>query len=111
MRRGMRVWIALVVVAATARAASAGAGGIVLESYTGERPDDATRLLSPLLDELAKRGVVGGYDVVGRKYEAEVSRPTSSLEGLPPDFADRVERGHKAGIEGKFEGGGAQLPR
>ncbi len=99
----MRVWIALVVVAATAQAASAAPGGVVLESYTGDRPDDATRLLSPLLDELAKRGVVGGYDVVGRKYEAEVSRPTSSPEGLTPDFADRVERGHKAWIEGKFD--------
>ncbi len=99
----MRVRIALVVFAATVRAVGAAPGGIVLESYTGDRPDDATRLLSPLLDELAKRGVVGGYDVVGRKYEAEVSRSTLSIEGLTPDFADRIERGHKAWIEGRFD--------
>ena len=75
--------------------------GVVLESYTGPRPADANRLLSPVLDELASRGYVAGPDVVGRRFEQRVSRP-SSVGGLPGNFADQIDQGHKAYIAGRF---------
>jgi len=77
--------------------------GIVVESYTGARPENAGRLLGPVLEELATRGFAVGYDGVGRKFEGEVSRPGRSPAGMPGDFADAIERGHKAWIDGKFD--------
>lgn len=96
----------LVVIAVMLCAASASAApndGIVVESYTGRRPDDANRLLSPVLDELANRGYVAGPEVVGRRFEQRVSRPSVVQNGLPADFADQVDRGHKAWIAGQFD--------
>ena len=94
------IFLALFVVIGLAAEAKA-ADGIVLESYTGPRPEDANRLLSPVLDELASRGFVAGPDVVGRRFEQRVSRPSDGalLEG----FAEQVERGHKAWIGGRFD--------
>jgi hypothetical protein len=83
-------------------AVSAHAGGIVLESYTGERPADANRVLSPILDELATRGFSGG-DTLARTYDAQVSRPAQTPTGLPADFAAQVDRGFKAWVDGRFD--------
>ena len=84
-------------------ASAARAGGIVLESYVGARPDDAGELVHPLLDELGTRGFVSGFTAVGSKFESEVSRPAIVQQGLPLDFADQVERGHRAWVGGRFE--------
>lgn len=78
------------------------AQGIVLESYTGRRPDDMTRMLSPLHEELAGRGYTTG-DTLARRYETTVSRPAQAKDGMPSDFEDRIERGHKAWIAGRFD--------
>src|SRR5262245_58193393 len=78
------------------------ADGIVIERYVGQRPDDATRLLAPLHEALATRDFAAG-DAPGRKYEAAVSRAALTKTGLPPDFEDAVERGHKAWISGRFD--------
>ena len=83
-------------------AASARAGGIVLESYTGPRPPDAARLLSPILDELAARGFAGG-DTLARTYDAQVSRPAQTATGLPSDFAAQVDAGFKDWVNGQFD--------
>jgi len=77
--------------------------GIVIESYTGQRPGDANRLLSPVLDELANRGYVAGPEVVGRRFEQKVSRPSLVENGLSDAFAAQVEKGHKAWIAGRFD--------
>lgn len=90
----------LVLVAAAA--AQAQAGGIVLESYAGPRPDDAKDIVEKLQKELGPRGFIGGQ-VIGDKFESEVSRPPIVKQGLPLDFADRVEKGHKAWVGGRFE--------
>src|SRR5262245_4374428 len=94
-------WSSVILVMVAARAAIA--GGIVLESYTGPRPDDASRLVAPVLDELRGRGFVSGYEAVGSPFEKNVSRPAIVLQGLPIDFRERVERGEKAWISGKFD--------
>jgi hypothetical protein len=76
---------------------------IAIESYTGERPAEATRIVSPVLDELEKHGFAVGPEAVGRAFEAKVSLPPSGPEGLPNDFGDQIERGHREWIAGKFE--------
>jgi len=82
---------------------TATAGGpIVLESYTGAKPDGIDRLMSPLLDELANRGYLGGYEAVGRTFEARQSRASNLEPGLPADYAAQVDLGHRAWIAGRF---------
>jgi len=97
----MRV-VLVVLVVALASPQVAMAGPIVIESYTGKRPDDATQLLAPLHEELAGRGYTSG-DSLGRKYEARASRPATTPDGLAPDFESQVERGHKAWVAGRFD--------
>ncbi len=79
-----------------------GAGGIVLEAYTGQRAPDAQRLLRPVLDELAARGFSTG-DTVERQIEGKVSRPADGDRGLPADFAAQVDKGFQAWVRGKFD--------
>jgi hypothetical protein len=98
----MRVVLVAMVVALVWLPAIAAAQPVVLESYTGKRPESATALLAPLHDELAARGYLSG-DSLGRRYEARESRPAASVEGLPPDFESGVERGHKAWVSGRFD--------
>jgi hypothetical protein len=99
----MQVVRSLIVVTVMLTARAAVAGGIVLESYTGPRPDDAARLVAPVLDELRGRGFVSGYDAVGAPFEKDVSKPAIVLQGLPIDFAAQVQRGEKAWIDGRFD--------
>jgi hypothetical protein len=79
-----------------------GAGGIVLEAYTGQRAADATRLLGPVLDELAARGFSAG-DTVARQIDGKVSRAAEDHGGLPADFAAQVDKGFRAWVSGKFD--------
>jgi hypothetical protein len=94
----MRRFLAILILLA---ASPALAGGIVLEAYNGERPADASRLLSPILDELAARGFSGG-DTLARTYEGKVSRPGQTPKGLPGDFAAQIDGGFKAWVGGRF---------
>ena len=77
-------------------------GKIVLESYTGGKTETAARQLKPLLDALATKGFSGGYDMLGRSFESRVSRPAIA-DGLPADFARKVDAAQQAFITGKFE--------
>ena len=92
----------LVVLALLAFSAPARAGGIVLESYTGERPADAARLLAPVLEELSRRDFAAG-DTVARTYETQVSRVALVPGGIPSDFAAQIDRGFKAWVGGRFD--------
>jgi hypothetical protein len=94
--------IAVAVVSLLAARAAA-ADNIVIESYSGKRPDNAGRLLGPVFAELNAQGFQVGFDGVGRLFESRVSRSARTEAGMPGDFADEVERGHKAWINGKFE--------
>ena len=46
--------------------ASSGGAMIVLESYAESRPDDAGKLLAPLIDELGLRSFVGSEELAGQ---------------------------------------------
>jgi hypothetical protein len=91
------ILLALVLTSSVARG-----GGIVLESYTGERPADAPRLLAPILEELSRRDYAAG-DTIARSYESQVSRSAVAPGGLPADFGAQVDRGFKAWVGGKFD--------
>lgn len=78
------------------------AGGVVLESYTGERPADAPRLLAPVLEELAKRKFTAG-DGVARLFDTRVSRAPVQPTGVPADFAAQTEKGFKAWVAGRLD--------
>jgi len=92
----------LVMVVAAAMRGDARADGIVLESYTGERPADAVRVLAPVLEELSKKKFQAG-DGVGRSFDTEASRPSRTAKGMPADFAAQVDKGFKAWVSGSFD--------
>ena len=102
------VWLVGLLVAALVSPARA-EDGIVLESYTGARPDEANRILAPMLAELATKNFTGGVDSVGLRFETRVSRAAGSVAGLPADFVDQVDKGHKAYFGGRFEDAIKQL--
>jgi len=89
-------------------AVPARAGGIVLESYTGDRPPDAQRLVNPVLGELVSRGYNVG-DTLARAYEGKVSIVAISSTGLPADFAAQIDAGFKAWVSGRFDDAQKQL--
>jgi hypothetical protein len=76
--------------------------GIVLEVYTGDRSADASRLLGPILDELARQKISAG-DTVARGVENTVSKPARSAKGLPSDFGQQAETGFNLWVSGKFD--------
>ena len=82
--------------------ARADEGGIALEVYTGERSADASRLLEPILDELAHQKISTG-DTVGRLFETAVSKPSRSAKGLPSDFGAQADTGFNLWLNGKFD--------
>ena len=92
----------LVAFAVLLAAAPARAGGIAIESYTGERPADAPRLVNKVLGELVSRGFNIG-DTLARAYEDKVSRPALASGGIPGDFAAQVDAGFKAWVSGRFD--------
>lgn len=70
---------------------------VVLESYAGQRPDDASYLLAPLMSELAGRGYVTGVHDIATKVHSLVSRPGLTLsETEYSETATIVENGYGA---------------
>lgn len=96
------VVVVMVAAAALARAPRAHGDAIVLESYTGERPGDATRLLAPVLEELSRKKFTAG-DGVARQFETQVSRAGQRGKGVPADFSAQVDKGFKAWVGGDFD--------
>ncbi|MEP6862758.1 MAG: hypothetical protein ABJE66_19185 [Deltaproteobacteria bacterium] len=96
MRYAVLLALALAFVPTAARADE----GIALEVYTGSRSADASRLVSPVLDELA-RGKVSSGDTVGRLV-AGISTPSHTDAGMPSDFAQQADAGLRLYAQGKF---------
>jgi hypothetical protein len=91
--------LAVLLAAAPARADRA----IVIESYSGSRPERMGALLQPVLEELRAQGYDVGYDGVGRMFEREVSRASRSPSGLPGDIDTSLTKGHDAWIGGSID--------
>ncbi|HUH03883.1 MAG TPA: hypothetical protein VML75_17930, partial [Kofleriaceae bacterium] len=78
MRRGVLLSILPSILALLLAVRSAAAQGIVVESYVGERPDDASDALRGLFQALATHGAVAG-DALRDRLEASVSRPAAMV--------------------------------
>ena len=74
--------------------------GIALEVYTGQRSADASRLVEPVLDELAKSKIDSG-DTVGRRI-ANLSTPSQTSAGIPANFAAEADAGLRLYAQGNF---------
>lgn len=98
----MRIFSLVALLVVGLRASAFAGGPIVLESYTGEKPAEASQLLSPLLAELGQNKFLAGYEGVGRNFEEHVSRPAMSEARLPGDFVKQVETGYSAWASGQF---------
>jgi len=94
-----RLLASLVVLFASASSAHA-EDGIALEVYTGQRSADAPRLVAPVLDELAKSKIDSG-DTVGRRI-ANLSTPSQTVAGIPPNFAQEADAGLRLYAQGNF---------
>ncbi|MEO8845854.1 MAG: hypothetical protein ABI704_30045, partial [Kofleriaceae bacterium] len=92
----------VVILLVLSNVARADEGGIALEVYTGDRSADASRLLGPILDELARQKISTG-DTVGRLFEGAVSKPARSAKGLPGDFGAQTDSGFNLWVSGKFD--------
>lgn len=75
---------------------------IVLESYTGARPDDARKFVRPVIDELGRRGYAAGDDV-GHKFESRVSRPAVVSTEVFKKLKAEADRGRDEWARGKFD--------
>src|SRR3569623_931295 len=91
--------LALLALLAAASAAHAD-NGIALEVYTGQRSADATRLVAPVLDELAKSKIDSGA-TVGRRI-ANLSTPSQTAAGIPANFAAEADAGLRLYAQGNF---------
>ena len=98
----MRIFSLVTLLVIGLRASAFAGGPIVLESYTGEKPAEASQLLSPLLAELGQNKFLAGYEGVGRSFEEHVSRPAMSEARMPADFVKQVETGYSAWASGQF---------
>lgn len=96
----MKFFVALLVLVAMGVPAAAD-NKIVLESYTGGKTEAAGKQIAPLLEALYRKGFSGGYDVVGRAFESRGSK-AAIVEGLPADFAKKVEAAKQAWVAGKY---------
>jgi hypothetical protein len=74
---------------------------IVLESYTGAKPEEAAKYVKTVIEELARRGYSSGADV-GSKFEAQASRPASK-QGLPKTLKADVGKAQAKWSRGQFD--------
>ncbi len=106
----MRIILFLIALTSLAQA-DAAAEPIVLESYAGSRPDDADRLLAPVIAELGKAGFPARADVE-RLIEAHLSRAAATLDDARAGEAVRsIEAGYKKFVAGDFDAAIADIQR
>jgi hypothetical protein len=87
---------------------SATAGGVAVESVAGDRARATASLLTPILEELARRGYRSGAGV-GKAFDKAASRPSKVQAGMGGDFVERVDQAYRLWVGGKFPEGVAAL--
>ncbi len=76
---------------------------IVLESYAGERPDDASRLMAPLLEALTGASYAAGPSGLGRRIEETLSRRSAFMTDEELSDARRlVDDGYGSWLKNDF---------
>lgn len=101
--------LGMLLVAVFSSPRSAHAGGVAVESVAGARDKAVAQVLSPIFDELARRGYRNGYKEVGKAFEAAGSRPSQVLAGQLADLPERIDQAYRLWITGKFEEGRVAL--
>ncbi|HEU5056015.1 MAG TPA: hypothetical protein VFU21_05800 [Kofleriaceae bacterium] len=92
-------------------AADAAADPIVLESYGGPRPEDADRLLAPVMAELGRAGFPT-LPEVERRIAGRLSRSAGSLDDARAAEAIRaIEAGYKKFLAGEFAAAVGEIER
>jgi len=80
--------------------ARAGADGIALEAYVGDRPTDADSLVGPVLAELGADGFTTGADA-RRAIESHLALPiTAAPAGQLAEASTRIAKAYDAYIDG-----------
>lgn len=98
-------------VAAMLAATDAAADPIVLESYGGARPQDADRLLAPVMAELARAGFPATAEVE-KQIDARLSRSAGTLDDARAAEAIRaIDAGYKKFLSGDFDRAVADIER
>ena len=84
------------------RSARAGAG-IVVETFDGDRPGDASVLLDPVVSELGRRGYASG-DRLAAEIQAHVSMAPGSLSATQAAAAQHaVDIAYERSVDGDYE--------
>ena len=68
--------------------------GLVLEFYSGDRPEDADQLLAPALSALAARGFAAGPGQTAHIIESHVSRPGMASKVSAQTLRDSIQTGY-----------------
>jgi hypothetical protein len=85
--------------------AASRAAGVALESVAGTRGASTASVLTPVFEELARRGYRSGYEGIGRAFDGSVSRPSQNAGEVPSDLADKIDEAYRLWIGGKFAAG------
>jgi hypothetical protein len=85
--------------------------GLVLEVYTGERPEDVDELLSPVLAELAARGFAAGPGQTTRLVEQRASRRGIADDVTTEALRGDINTGYQKFLTGDYDAAVALLAR
>jgi len=90
-------------------AAAAGVAGLVIEVHVGERPEDASELVAPVLSELEARGYAAGPAQAAALIEARASRRGLAGEVSADTLRAEVNAGYQKFLAGSFQEARAAL--
>jgi hypothetical protein len=76
-----------------------------LESVAGARGESSASVLTPVFEELKRRGYRSGYEGIGRAFDGSVSRPSQNAGEVPADLAGKIDEAYRLWIAGKFAAG------
>ena len=101
----------VILFAAMLAASEAAADPIVMESYGGPRPEDADRLLAPVMAELSRAGFPAIADVE-RRIDGRLSRSAGAMDDArAADAVRTIEAGYKKFLGGDFDAAVSEIER
>jgi len=89
---------------------SAAQEALLVESYVGERPADADRVLAPLRDRLQRQGVATGAAAMAALLGDQLPLPGVTDPLLTAtELAERIDLGFKSALRGEYRLAASQL--
>ncbi len=103
MRPTALLFLGAILAAAHDARAATPADVIVLESYAGERPDDAGRLMAPLVEALARASYAVGPSDLGKRIEETHSQSGALMtDSQLADVTRLVDDGYSSWLKNDF---------